>query len=117
MTARLLHVGIVVEDLDRAVAKYRGLLGFEELGPAQDMPQFNLRVVRLRGDGIDLELAQPLQEQSRQTVRKGVHHLAFSTPDIGRDTAQLHGGTVAEGKAFLPPDENEGGLCIELIQQ
>lgn len=120
MSRKLMHIGIVVADLDEAAAKYADLFGFMPMGPAEEVPQFGLRVLRLCGDGIELELAQPLP--GGPPMAPGVHHLAFNLQDLGPQAAHFFARTgldarslASDGRAFLPPDPNEGGLRIEII--
>ncbi len=123
------HVGIAVEDLDRALRLYRDLLGLE-LERIEEVPAEGVRVAFLRlgaGAAGHLELLAPTSPDGAiaRHLRKrgpGLHHLAVAARDVGRvlDACRAAGLQVlderprlgAGGKevAFLHPRSGEGVL-------
>ncbi|MCS6868253.1 MAG: methylmalonyl-CoA epimerase [Thermus sp.] len=90
---RLHHVGIAVEDLEAAKARYL-LLGYRVLAEGEVAAQ-GVRVAMLQGEGETLlELLAPLGPDTpvgRFLAKRGpgLHHLAFATPRILEDLARL----------------------------
>ncbi|AEV15468.1 Methylmalonyl-CoA epimerase [Thermus sp. CCB_US3_UF1] len=90
---RLHHVGIAVEDLEAAKARYL-LLGYRVLAEGEVTAQ-GVRVAMLQGEGETLlELLAPLGPDTpvgRFLAKRGpgLHHLAFATPRILEDLARL----------------------------
>ncbi|MFN3368078.1 MAG: methylmalonyl-CoA epimerase [Thermus sp.] len=90
---RLHHVGIAVESLEEAKARY-GLLGFGVVAEGEVASQ-GVRVAMLRGKGETLlELLAPLGPDTpvgRFLAKRGpgLHHLAFATSRIEEELARL----------------------------
>ncbi|ULR41011.1 methylmalonyl-CoA epimerase [Thermus sp. NEB1569] len=90
---RLHHVGIAVENLEEAKARY-GLLGFGVVAEGEVAAQ-GVRVALLRGEGETLlELLAPLGPDTpvgRFLAKRGpgLHHLAFATSRIEEELARL----------------------------
>jgi methylmalonyl-CoA/ethylmalonyl-CoA epimerase len=85
---RLHHVGIVVPNLERAVAGYAGAFAFQENTlPFDDQAQrVRVSFVRVGGDAW-LEFIEPAGMDSPVTqflakTRGGYHHVAFEVTDI-----------------------------------
>ncbi len=130
MTGELDHIGIAVEDLDRAVRTYTTLFD-TELVQEETLADRNLRVAFLRVGGVTIELLTPTSEESAVSgfLKKrgeGVHHLAFRTDDVDRAAEALvqksfrlaqEPGEGAHGTRvlFLHPKDSHGVL-IELVQ-
>lgn len=105
MITRFEHTALSVAKLDRAVAFYRDLLGFEvvrTLEPRQDdrlgqltgVPGGRARIVHLQLGGVVLELFEwvtPVGAPSnRQTqADHGFSHIALTSNDIHADHARL----------------------------
>lgn len=89
------HVGIAVEDLEEAKARY-GLLGLGVVAEGEVATQ-GVRVALLRGEGETLlELLAPLGPDTpvgRFLAKRGpgLHHLAFGTSRIEEELARLKG--------------------------
>lgn len=125
----VLHVGIVVEDLDRAVAEWQRLFGLQA-GEGWESP-VGVRVAFFTVGGSRLELVQytgPIVERFGPVLarREGVHHLCFRVDDlgealrvVGQRGLRVVPGFPVEGVhgpiAFLEP-EPETGLVVELCQ-
>ena len=125
----LLHVGIVVDDLETAIAKFERLVGV----PARDRWQSDVgvRVAFFEVAGTRIELVEytgPIVERFGPVMagRDGIHHLCFRVDDLERALADVRarGFTVVPGFplegahgriAFLEP-EPATGLIVELCQ-
>jgi methylmalonyl-CoA/ethylmalonyl-CoA epimerase len=136
--AKVHHVGVVVKDMDQAIAHYNalGLGPFEplKLSPAEGL----LRGKRListpiisMGEvgGIVIELLQPTEEESLikefyETRGEGVHHIAFLVDDIDKETEKLVGKgfkvifnqKFGQGGCVFFDTGQVGGVWIELFR-
>ena len=131
MKATLDHIGIVVTDLDAALAFYRDALGLEVSAP-HDVPSEHVRATFVPVGQASLELLEATSDTSaiaRFTTRRGpgIHHLTLLVDDIQAVLDRLkaqgvalidevpragaHGSTVA----FIHPSAAQGVL-IELKQ-
>lgn len=125
------HVGVAVRDLARAVETWRTLLGVEA-GPPEAVPEEGVRIAFLRAGEAKIELLEPLGPDSviAKFIEKrgeGVHHIAFSVPDIRAALARLAAAGVpvldkeprARGGnrqvAFVHP-KGTNGVLVELVQ-
>jgi len=116
-TARLRHAGIVVDDLHRALAFYRDLLGLpvvahmEESGPVLDaiLGLTAVRVTTIKlgeppGPLVELlhfeEPASPPRLPGATHV-PGLRHVAFTVADLDG----LHEKMTAAGVGFLAPPQ------------
>ena len=125
------HVGIVVSNLDAAVAQYQAL-GFAG-GERFLMSEQGIEAVTFKAGPGYIELIHPTDPEgpvARFLAKRGdtVHHVAFSTPDIERALQQLpadgirlidarprtgaHGWRIA----FIHP-ESCNGVLVELVQE
>ncbi|WP_018110868.1 methylmalonyl-CoA epimerase [Thermus igniterrae] len=90
---RLHHVGIAVEDLEEAKARYLHL-GYRVVAEGEVAAQ-GVRVALLQGEGETLlELLAPLGPETpvgRFLAKRGpgLHHLAFATPQIAEELTRL----------------------------
>lgn len=87
------HAGIMITDLDKALAFYRDKLGFTEFwrgGPTAKPVWFNLRTPGSRGDYVELMLATGTP---RREEYGSMQHICLEVPDIreGRKTALERG--------------------------
>jgi methylmalonyl-CoA/ethylmalonyl-CoA epimerase len=131
MIGRLNHVAIVVPDLAKAAALYRGVLGAEVSAPLP-LPTHGVTTVFVTLPNTKIELLAPLGEESpvagflARNPAGGMHHLCFEVDDIiaARDRLEADGARVlgdgeprlgAHGKMvlFLHPKDFCGTL-IEL---
>lgn len=128
---RIHHVGIVVANLDAAIAEYAGTLGItpvvRELMADQRVEAAALEV----GDSW-IELIQPTDTESgvaRFLQRKGpgLHHVAYAVADIAATLAQLEASGVelidhtprvglgGHRVAFVHP-RSLGGVLTEIVE-
>lgn len=125
------HIGIAVQHLDPAIARYEAFgLTLDYVEP---IPTAGVRVAFLKAGAVHLELVEPLDPGGAvarflQKRGEGLHHVAFSTPDIVPELARLEAGGFelvdhvprpgARGRliAFLRP-QTAHGVLIELVQE
>jgi methylmalonyl-CoA/ethylmalonyl-CoA epimerase len=130
MIGDLHHVGIAVADLDVALAKYRAM-GFA-VGPTETVDSEGVRIAFVMEGDTRLELLESLRPDgviARFIAKRGegMHHVAFSVPDIRKAMADLrgkgfemidteprrgHGGRLV---AFVHP-RSLHGVLLELVQ-
>lgn len=125
---RLHHVGIAVDDLDAAVARYTDLFG----GSVMRQGDFKgLGFALVDSGGMELELLHSTdpEEAIGKFLREhgpGIHHLAFEVDDIYAEVARLtqqgleQSGDVRVGIhgteiVFFHP-RTTGGVLTELVQ-
>ncbi|MCX6377027.1 MAG: methylmalonyl-CoA epimerase [Armatimonadetes bacterium] len=131
MLKNLDHIGIVVEDLDAAVAQYTAVFGFS-LHEVTDQRAQGMRIASLRLGELVVELMESTSPEGvlaafREKRGTGVHHLAYRVSDIHGDLRLLQergikaidneprrggGGNLI---AFLHPKDT-GGVLMELCQ-
>ncbi len=131
MKPKLDHIGIAVEDIEKAVEAYENL-GFT-VEAIEDVPGFGVKVAFLPMESGSVELVQPVAEDSAMAKflakkGQGIHHLCFEVEDIRAELARLAAAGVqlvdsepregAHGTlvAFLHP-KSTGGVLIELAQK
>jgi methylmalonyl-CoA/ethylmalonyl-CoA epimerase len=129
---RLHHVGIVVPNLDRAVADYSDAFEFQETSVPFDDKAQRVRVAFVK-IGVDswIEFIEPASSDSPVSqflakTRGGYHHIAFEVADIegAVEDFQLSGAIVVcrpvagfEGRrvAFLVP-KLQPSLLVEFVE-
>ena len=141
--ARMLHVGLMVRDLDKAVAKWRAL-GFTDirvLPPSKGVDRtyhgrpidVALKQAFIHGTEPPIELIEPIGDAPNpwgdylKEHGEVLHHIAFRVPDTGPELAKLRPlglEEVAQGKwpegeshwgTFHYVQEPKGGVVIEFI--
>lgn len=126
---KLDHIAIATDDLEESLRFWEQALGLKA-SHTEDLPDRGIRVAFLPVGETRIELITPLRAGSEVSgfLEKrggGIHHLAFSTPDVDTDVAALkeqgvrltseeaapgaHGCRVA----FVHPKAS-GGTLIEL---
>ncbi len=121
--AKVHHVGVVVADINKAVAHYKslGMGPFEplKLSPAEGLlrgkPLITTPIISMgEVGGIVMELLQPTEEESLvkefyENKCEGVHHIAFLVDDIDKETEKL----VEKGfKVIFSQKFGEGGCAF-----
>lgn len=132
MVGRLNHIGIAVPSVSEAMETYRTLYGATEFTEPFDMPEQGVRVGFVNLPNSQLELIEPLGEDSpivgflERNPKGGQHHVCFEVPDIevaakdmaekgarvlGKPRIGAHGTPVI----FVHP-KNTNGVLIELME-
>lgn len=121
------HIGIIVKDLDAAVARLCVLFGEPAI---RDLPEVGLRVAEFRAANVTVELLEYANgsEFARGVMgeRPGLNHLSIRVENVERSVAELRAaGFVpmkgfprqgAHGRvAFFEPDA-ASGLLFEVCQ-
>ncbi len=129
---RLNHVGVAVPDIEKAIEDYRTLYGASNITEPFDMPERGLRVCFVKLSNSEVELLQPLHEDTAvnkflaKNAKGGQHHMCFEVPDIHEAVKVMteRGATVlgeprpgAHGTPviFIHPKDTHGCL-IELME-
>jgi catechol 2,3-dioxygenase-like lactoylglutathione lyase family enzyme len=143
--ARMLHVGILVDDLDKAVARWRDM-GFTDIRvspPSKGVDRLyhgkpidvTLKQAFIRGTSPMIELLEPVEASPSPWLDylkehgEVIHHLAYRVPDTGSELEKfrklgLH--EVAQGKwpegeshwgTFHYVQDPRGGVVIEFISR
>jgi len=122
----ILHVGISVADLDRAVSWYNRFFGFIEVKRfAKDEREFRAAVLKLGETTLEIiapfrpEPAQPLAATLTEQLRRtGVNHIAIKVDDPSACHRQLSDAGCAmltpliEGRFFFCADPD--GTVLEI---
>ena len=107
MTGSIHHVGIAVDDLDAAIARWTALFGatleHRERVEDQGVEAASLRVGASRIEllaalGADTPVGKFLAKRG-----PGVHHVAFEAADVGAELARLKADGVELIDAVAPP--------------
>ena len=90
---RIHHIDVVVEDLDRAEAKYRAVLGIEP-EPRESFPPRGIDLVRFRIGETWLILVQPTDDDGPVAAflaehGEGFFHMAVEVDDIDRRASEI----------------------------
>lgn len=127
------HVGVVVEDLDAAITKYRNLVGEDVVVERESVPAQKVEVALLSlGGGARLELlfsTDPEGPVGRYLAKRGpgIHHLALAVEDLGAELQRLQAagamlidsqprpGSHGSRVAFVHP-RSAGGVLLELVE-
>ena len=131
MFKRLNHVAIAVNDLNKAIKKYKNIFGIRINDPIEQ-PLHGVKVAFIELPNTKIELLEPLVNESplinflKKNPNGGIHHLCYEVKNIikCRDRILKNGGKIvgsfepkvgAHGKLviFLHPKEFDGTL-IEL---
>lgn len=134
---RINHIGVVVPDMDEAVAFWRDVMGATSFHEA-DVPQDGLNIVFVDTpthsgmDGTQMELIQPLNDDTAVSAflaknpSGGQHHVCFEVPDIDAAREEFE----AQGKRILGPTrigahgtliffvhpKDMGGILTEILE-
>ena len=131
MLTRVDHVGVAVEDLDRALATYEADLALT-LVHRETVAEQGVEAVLLDVGDSHVELLAPLGPDTpvgRFLARQGpgLHHVAYGTQDIEAELERLAGAGVrlldrsprtgirGSRVAFLHP-RSTGGVLTEIVQ-
>ena len=86
MTISIDHIGIVVRDLDAALALYRDALGLE-MTERREVPEEGIESASLSAGEGEIELLRPLDDASGvarylEKRGEGLHHICLAVEDI-----------------------------------
>jgi lactoylglutathione lyase len=127
------HTGLQVADLDRSLAFYRDILGFEivfawnpqadYIGELVGYPEADIHaaILRLPGSDVFLELLEYRNVDrtpvDTRTANPGTAHIAFFVDDLDTLFAELTTRGVRSVSAPVTPTigPNEGGRAVYLI--
>jgi lactoylglutathione lyase len=127
------HTGLQVADLDRSLAFYRDILGFEivfawnpqaaYIGELVGYPEVDLHaaILRLPGSDVFLELLEYRNVErlavDTRTANPGTAHIAFFVDDLDALFADLTARGVRSVSAPITPSigPNEGGRAVYMI--
>jgi methylmalonyl-CoA/ethylmalonyl-CoA epimerase len=126
------HLGLVVADLDRAIATYRDALGFPVSG-SEELPARGLRVAFVDTGSARLELLAPTRPDAEVSAflakrGEGLHHLALRVADLDAALQALaergvrlvddqpRPGAGGTRVAFVHPKATHG-LLLELVEE
>ncbi|HZQ83000.1 MAG TPA: methylmalonyl-CoA epimerase [Gaiellaceae bacterium] len=117
MASELHHVGIAVDDLDAAVARYQALFGATVEHRARVEEQ-GVEAVSLHVGPSRIELLAPLGPDTpvgRFLAKRGpgLHHVAFRAADVGAELRRL----AAEGVELIDQEPRPGlfGLQVAFV--
>jgi len=128
---KLDHIGIATRDSSAAETFYHGALGLP-VESREDLESMKLRIVKIRLDGVVLELLEPLAGEdvvSRflSSRGEGIHHLCFQVGNLTAALRELQArgyqavwdvprrGSGGAWVSFLRPKQT-GGVLIELTE-
>jgi methylmalonyl-CoA/ethylmalonyl-CoA epimerase len=131
MLSKINHIGVAVKSIEEALPFYHESLGMALMG-TEEVPSQQVKVAFLMVGESKIELLEPTSPDSpvAKFLEKngpGVHHVAYSVPDIDQAIAMLTAGGTrmidavardgAHGAriAFIHP-KSSGGVLTELCQ-
>lgn len=85
---RFHHVGVAVENIEKALDHYVGLFGFEQVGPPIDVPPEHVRVCFVRAEpGVLIELVEWVGVESPvesilERTGAGTYHICYQVDDL-----------------------------------
>ena len=131
-SGRLNHVGVATPSIEKSVEMYVNLLGATKVHEPFDLPPQGVRVCFVDTPNSQIELIEPLGENSPITkfLEKnplgGQHHVCFEVPDIHAAKAELEakGARVlgeprigAHGTlVFFVHPKDMGGMLVEIME-
>jgi methylmalonyl-CoA epimerase len=115
VSVRIDHIGILVTDLDAAVAFYTRTFGLEA-GPIETREQPPIRRCCIRVGDVELELIEARDRE--QTMMRflphreaGVYHVGLRVDDVDGEAARLR----AQGVPLVDGIREGGGMRIQYL--
>jgi len=124
------HIGIIVGDLDRAVAQYGEMLGVEP-SEVREMPEVGVRVAMIETANVTLELIQHTggEDAFARRVngsREGINHISLRVDDLERSAAIMTAAGAkpmsgfpikgVHGKVLFFEPASTAGLLLEICE-
>jgi methylmalonyl-CoA epimerase len=124
------HIGIVVQDIRRALEPYESALGLP-LRDVREVPDQKVQVAFLPVGQSNIELVQPLTDDTGiarflEKRGEGIHHICLEVDDIEATLARLreHGVPLidetprqgAHGRVAFVHPKGMHGVLIELLE-
>jgi methylmalonyl-CoA/ethylmalonyl-CoA epimerase len=108
MLKKIHHVGVVVPDLERALALWQGVLGMH-LTKRETILDQGVKAALLKVGESEIELLEPLSPDNgvgKFLARRGggLHHVCFATEDVERELA----GAKAKGIQLIDQKPRPG---------
>lgn len=115
MTGRLDHVGIMVADMDEALAWYRDVFGCtvtDEWGDAAT----GMRWAHLSFGEVPLELVHRPGLEARSPAAAGIHHVAVRVDDCATTVAELEarGASVVFAPSYFDRHDMDWAFVADL---
>lgn len=117
MMRKIDHLGIVVRDLEAALAHWAGLLGIEAVHREVVADQ-GVEVAKFPVGESSVELIMPVKEGTGiakflEKRGEGIHHVCYAVPDLEAELARL----AASGVALIDekPRVGAGGDLIAFL--
>lgn len=134
MVKNIDHIGIIVNDIENSLKKYKDILGLEVAETEEvEVEKVTNRVAFLPLGSINIELIQTnaisgIVADFLRERGEGIHHVAFEVSDLKKTFLELRAkginflwdkiikGSRGSKVAFLEPEEMNG-VYIELMQK
>ena len=119
--ARIVHIALKVEDLERTTEFYENVFGFKEM----DTAKVRDHTSRHLSDGtIDLALIKYDAEESKESLAAGqgpcIHHFAIEVEDVEKYAAEIKkfGCEIVSDPGVIPIKfRAPGGIVAEIVPQ
>jgi len=119
--ARIVHIALKVEDLERTTQFYENVFGFKEMETAQVRDHTSRH---LSEGAIDLALIKYDAEESKESLAAGqgpcIHHFAIEVEDIEKYAAEIakFGCEIISDPGVIPVKfRAPGGTVAEIVPQ
>lgn len=139
--SKLVHIGVVVKDMDKTVKRLEAL-GMGPFAPPPLPPELpsiyyrgkqhnsEVKIMQAHVGGIELELFQPVSgmdpwREFLDAKGEGIHHIAFGSDDPFADADKLvakggidviHSGKLPDGGGGLYLDLGAGNIIVEIFK-
>ena len=119
--ARIVHIALKVEDLERTTQFYKNVFGFKEM----DTAKVRDHTSRHLSDGaIDLALIKYDAEESKESLASGqgpcIHHFAIEVEDVKKYATEISkfGCEIISDPGVIPVKfRAPGGTVAEIVPQ
>lgn len=119
--ARIVHIALKVEDLERTTQFYENVFGFKEM----DTAKVRDHTSRHLSDGsIDLALIKYDAEESKESLAAGqgpcIHHFAIEVEDVEKYAREIkkYGCEIVSDPGVIPIKfRAPGGTVAEIVPQ